>query len=70
MAQVLCYEACLQGKVFETQAGLERATIRCKPPTIREVVLQDFDLAFSLQPLVAPPATDFAGATRAPDQRQ
>jgi hypothetical protein len=52
MAQVLCHEACLQGKVHETAASL--AKINVSLPAIREAVLHE------LMPRFYPVARDFA----------
>ncbi len=53
MAQVLCHEACLQGKVLETTSGEVKA-VGVSLPSIREAVLQDLSTRFF------PLARDFA----------
>ncbi len=58
MAQVLCHEACVQGKVFETQPKADPTTIETSLPSIREAVLQE------LSPRFFPPARDFATGNR------
>lgn len=52
MAQVLCHEACIQGKVLETAAS--EAEIKASLPAIREAVLRE------LSPRFFPVARDFA----------
>jgi hypothetical protein len=52
MAQVLCHEACLQGRVHETQSSV--TSVQVSLPSIREAVLRD------LSPRFYPLARDFA----------
>lgn len=54
MAQILCHEACLQGKVLETYTGAAPCQISVSLPCIREAVLAD------LMPRFFPLARDFA----------
>jgi hypothetical protein len=56
MAQVLCHEACLQGKVLETQSS--PATVSVSLPSIRESVIAD------LSPRFFPLSRDFATGNR------
>ena len=54
MAQVLCHEACIQGKVLETQTTLTPTPLKVSLPSIREAVLRE------LSPRFFPIARDFA----------
>lgn len=54
MAQVLCHEACLQGKLLETHAEATSKEITVSLPCIREAVLAD------LNPRFFPLAREFA----------
>jgi hypothetical protein len=54
MAQVLCHEACLQGRLLETSSGSLPHDITVSLPRIRESVLDD------LHPRFFPLARDFA----------
>lgn len=54
MAQVLCHEACLQGKVLETHAGSTAEAVKVSLPCIREAVIAE------LAPRFFPLARDFA----------
>lgn len=46
MAQVLCHEACLQGKVLETNFGKDIKEVVVSLPSIREAVLADLSPRF------------------------
>jgi hypothetical protein len=54
MAQILCHEACVQGKVVETVPGDQPLLLSSSLPCIREAVLAD------LNPRFFPLARDFA----------
>lgn len=54
MAQILCHEACIQGKVLETAVLAERHRVEASLPSIREAVLRE------LSPRFFPVARDFA----------
>jgi hypothetical protein len=54
MAQVLCHEACIQGKVLETQPGQLPQALAVSLPSIREAVLRELSTRFF------PIARDFA----------
>lgn len=54
MAQVLCHEACLQGRVLETCSGSTAKMVSASLPSIREAVIAE------LAPRFFPLARDFA----------